>query len=234
MEIATGHGRWSKYLIEMSKKYIGIDLCPICIKHCKFKFWGVHKAKFFVNDGCSLCKVKNNSVDFCFSFDSLVHADRDAMDAYIKELSKKLKEDSYAFIHHSNFLQYSQELDFNKSNFHCRSREIDYLYIQNICKKYNLHVVSQELIRWMQNPYYIDCISVIYKNSKTDSIETDVFKSKYYDFTQEYGRILAEKYNFKNENDFKKLDKKSLKYRLFTISPQKIRNFMLKYLKIFI
>lgn len=231
LEIAPGHGRWSEYLIKMSKKYIGVDLSKTCIDYCKYRFYGRRNTRFYLNDGKSLDMIKDNSIDFCFSFDSLVHADKDAVGAYIEELSKKLKEKSYAFIHHSNYLQYKSNPNFNENHAHFRAKNVDYLYVQEVCKKYNMHVVSQELIKWMQYPDYIDCISVIYKDSTANNIVTDVFFSKYYDFTQEYGQCLADKYGFKDERDFVQPNKHSLKYRLITISPQKIKNFVIKNLK---
>ena len=76
-----------------------------------------------------------------------MHADIDAMEPYIEEFSKKLKEDSYAVIHHSNLAQYSDHKYFKDVNRR-RSKEIDHLIVQELCKKYNLLCVQQELIPW--------------------------------------------------------------------------------------
>jgi hypothetical protein len=50
--------------------------------------------------------VPENSLDFAFSCDSLVHAEIDVIDAYIDELSRKLTLSGIAFIHHSNIGAY--------------------------------------------------------------------------------------------------------------------------------
>jgi len=39
--------------------------------------------EYFINDGRSLDMLENNSIDFAFSFDSLLHAEIDVMHAYI-------------------------------------------------------------------------------------------------------------------------------------------------------
>ena len=50
--------------------------------------------------------VADRSVDFAFSFDSLVHADAEVLDAYAAELARTLAPDGVAFIHHSNLGAY--------------------------------------------------------------------------------------------------------------------------------
>src|SRR4029077_1318302 len=65
---------------------------------------------FYVNDGSSLDVVPDGSVDFVFSFDSLVHAEKDVIERYIQQLSKKLKLDGVGFIHHSNLGAYPGRL----------------------------------------------------------------------------------------------------------------------------
>jgi len=47
--------------------------------------------------------VESGSIDFVFSFDSLVHAEADVMASYSREIARVLKRDGSAFIHYSNF-----------------------------------------------------------------------------------------------------------------------------------
>ncbi len=199
LEIAPGYGRWTEYLIKNCKHYIGIDLCENCINVCKNRFKRNLNAKFYTNDGKSLNAVKNNSIDFCFSFDSLVHVDKDAMEPYIAELKNKLKEKSYAFIHHSNLGAYK---GLASKSHHMRSEEVDYLYVQEICKKYGLHCIQQELIKWNGDKNYIDCCSLIYKDSSMKPVETKIIYDEYLSVLQDYGRYLAENYLYKNDSDF--------------------------------
>ena len=53
--------------------------------------------------------VEDGSVDFAFSFDSLVHAEADVLGAYLGELARKLKPDGVGFIHHSNIGGYPRQ-----------------------------------------------------------------------------------------------------------------------------
>jgi hypothetical protein len=46
--------------------------------------------------------IENGSIDFAFSFDSLVHAESDVMSSYAHELARVLKPGGVAFLHHSN------------------------------------------------------------------------------------------------------------------------------------
>jgi len=91
-----------------SDHYIGVDLNSNCISACQERFADVKHAAFYANDGKSLAMVEDSSVDFAFSFDSLVHAEMDVIEAYCRELSRKLSPSGVAFIHHSNLGANSQ------------------------------------------------------------------------------------------------------------------------------
>ncbi len=54
--------------------------------------------------------VEDGSVDFAFSFDSLVHVEAEIIAAYLKELAKKLKRGAFAFLHHSNLGTYRNSI----------------------------------------------------------------------------------------------------------------------------
>ena len=51
-----------------------VDLAESCIEACKTRFQSEENFQYFVNDGKSLEMINDSSVDFIFSFDSLVHA----------------------------------------------------------------------------------------------------------------------------------------------------------------
>lgn len=102
LEIAPGAGRWTGFLLDHCEHYIGVDLSQRSIARCRERFHGQDKARFEVTDGRSLPAVDDRSVDVCFSFDSLVHADPDVIASYLAELERVLSDDGIAFIHHSN------------------------------------------------------------------------------------------------------------------------------------
>src|SRR5687768_4980448 len=83
LEIAPGHGRWTQYLLPLCERLIGVDVAANCVAACRERFAGDAHAEFHKNDGMSLPMVPDGKVDFAFSFDSLVHCERDVMQSYI-------------------------------------------------------------------------------------------------------------------------------------------------------
>ncbi|UCG78182.1 MAG: class I SAM-dependent methyltransferase [Nitrospirota bacterium] len=106
LEIGPGYGRWSQYLKENCDNLIVLDISDKCIQACKERFKSSSNIQYIVNDGSSLDMILDGSVDFIFSFDSLVHAEDDVMSGYIDQFSRILKEDGAGFIHHSNLGEY--------------------------------------------------------------------------------------------------------------------------------
>jgi len=100
LEIAPGFGRWTKYLQHYCKAMIAIDASTKCIDHCTDKFKDASHLQLFTNDGKSLDVVEDCSVDFVFSFDSLVHADVSVIQEYMKQLKNKIRQDGVIFLHH--------------------------------------------------------------------------------------------------------------------------------------
>lgn len=135
---------------------------------------------FFVNDGVSLDMVENYSVDFVFSFDSLVHSDMEALAGYISQLSAKLKPNGAAFIHHSNLGEYRRRNliqsvirlipgalslleQFGVENVRRQWRDpgVTAVAVAQVAKAHGLRCVLQELVNWETKNALIDCISII-------------------------------------------------------------------------
>ena len=87
-----------------------MDLSSKCIESCKQRFAYASHISYHINDGRSLDMIENRSIDFVFSFDSLVHAEADVLESYLDQLSNKLKPHGVGLIHHSNLLQYREVL----------------------------------------------------------------------------------------------------------------------------
>src|ERR1700694_3836696 len=76
VEIAPGRGRWTRFLLNCCQSYGGYDVSAACVNYCRTQFKEMTskaRAEFFETDGRSLACERANSVDFVFSFDSLVH-----------------------------------------------------------------------------------------------------------------------------------------------------------------
>ena len=106
LEIACGYGRWTNFLRQHCDRLIGVDLVGQCVQACRKRFDGDKRLSFVQNDGRSLEFVQDGSVDFVFSFDSLVHVDPSAIHGYLSQFSRILRPGGTAFLHHSNLAAY--------------------------------------------------------------------------------------------------------------------------------
>jgi hypothetical protein len=172
LEIAPGYGRWTEYLMGNCQRLVGVDLSATCVEACQRRFAATPAASFHVNDGYSLDMVADASIDFAFSFDSLVHAERDVIAAYAAELAKKLTPTGVAFLHHSNLGAYCDpatgELPAAVANLHARSLSVSAKGVAEECGKVGLRCVSQELVNWGVD-YLSDCFSVVIRSGPEGS-----------------------------------------------------------------
>jgi SAM-dependent methyltransferase len=162
LEIAPGYGRWTRYLVRLCDRLIGVDLVPNCVEFCGKRFAGIPKASFHQNDGRSLEMVPDGQVDLAFSFDSLVHCERDVLEAYIGELARKLSPNGVAFIHHSNVGAYADPKtgELTCTNLARRGIDMSAELFQSFCREAGLRCVVQELVNWQPGEQFNDCFSV--------------------------------------------------------------------------
>mgnify|MGYP000144081197 CR=1 FL=1 len=90
----------TQFLSILAKELIVVDLNQTCIDKTKQKLKH-HVLAYFVNDGKSIPKVRDNSQDLVFSFDSFVHIHKNVIDDYIGEIYRVLKPGGKSYIHHS-------------------------------------------------------------------------------------------------------------------------------------
>lgn len=162
LEIAPGHGRWTSFLINYAKRYSGVDLSNQCIEYCEARFKKYNNLKFHKNNGLDLRMIETGSIDFIFSFDSLVHADLYIMKSYLNEIKRVLNKNGAAFIHHSNLAKYTNNKNIQE---HVRARDVDFSIIKDYADHINLKCSLQEIVNW-RNPkeYLIDCFSTFNSN----------------------------------------------------------------------
>lgn len=178
LEIAPGFGRWTQYLKELSERLILVDLADKCIEHCKSRFADAKNLEFHVNDGRSLPMVDDASVDFVFTWDSLVHADMDIIRDYVAEFRRILTPDGVAFVHHSNVrmharghalamrtpgraLQSLTKRGVLLDVYAWRAPSVSGATVEAACKEAGLTVRSQELFTWEHGRYLTEAVSVI-------------------------------------------------------------------------
>ena len=171
LEIAPGHGRCTHYLKDHAQKVIAVDLNPVCVEKCRQRFSGISNIEVHLNDGKSLDMVKDHSIDFIFSWDSLVHAQPDALEPYAKEFARVLRPGGAGFIHHSNLaclLKDKGRARIESRFIYERASKVDAVVFRELCEKAGLSIVRQETIGW-KNPYMIDCLSTFRKGDTSDS-----------------------------------------------------------------
>ncbi len=160
LEIAPGHGRWTHFLANQCEELTVVDLAPNCIAACKKRFASLSHISYFVNDGLHLHCLADSSIDFVFSFDSLVHCDANVIDSYLSHLSRALTADGTGFIHHSNSAALSRIRDFGPTPVRGgRSTDVSAEIFEQLCRKYGLRCIVQEIINW-NSPEPIDCLSL--------------------------------------------------------------------------
>jgi SAM-dependent methyltransferase len=176
LEIAPGFGRWTRYLKQFTSDYVGVDVAEEAVTACNREFPDL---KFFHNNGFSLPMVGDRSISFCFSYDSLVHANRDVMKGYITELDRILTDQGAAFLHHSNLGAYKGTLQMRKAfaaflpstrmrrrlklspETHWRDPDVTAELVRDHCASLGLSC-RQELISWIDtDDLQIDCLSLI-------------------------------------------------------------------------
>jgi ubiquinone/menaquinone biosynthesis C-methylase UbiE len=213
LEIAPGFGRWTQYLKDLSGGLIAVDISEKCIDSCKQRFSTCSNIEYHVNNGTSLDMIADDSIDFVFSFDSLVHAEEDVIKAYLKQLSKKLKNNGAGFIHHSNIGQYKTFFSLNnkiiwrlpvavkrllcglgilEDQDHLRAYSMTAEKFKLYAQEAGLECVSQEMIGW-NTKRQIDCLSVFKKSGNRNAV-TKVIRNTRFPQEIRYVRMLSPLY----------------------------------------
>ena len=193
LEIAPGHGRWTGYLREHCESLAIVDLDEACIEACRRRFEDDHRIACHVNDGRSLAMIADESVDFAFSFDSLVHADATVISSYVRELARTLGPDGVGFVHHSNAGRYRRY--FERLQRIPRGRVRERLHDLRVldrprwraldmtagrfrarCEAAGLQCISQEIVNWTTRRL-IDCLSTFTRPSSRWARPNRVFEN---------------------------------------------------------
>ena len=160
LEIAPGHGRITQFLSILASELLVVDLNENCIKKTKEKL-GHHVLGYFVNNGNDLPKIRDNSQDLVFSFDSFVHIHQNVIDDYLSEIYRVLKNGGKGYIHHSwlyggqdlSFLNYAGRSTMNPDKF------------KELVEKHNMKVIEQKGISFepLGDWNGTDCITIFEK-----------------------------------------------------------------------
>jgi ubiquinone/menaquinone biosynthesis C-methylase UbiE len=177
LELAPGFGRWTQYLKDVAGELIVVDMAERCIEACRARFASSSNIAYHVNDGRSLDMVPDGSVDTVFSFDSLVHAEADVIEAYLDQLARKLAPEGVGFVHHSNMAHYVRAARVARALperlrlplvirgalvnvYGWRAESMSAELFAELCRRAGLVCVSQERMNWVFGRHLTDCLSV--------------------------------------------------------------------------
>lgn len=224
LEIGPGFGRWTEYLLPYCGTYVGVDLAERCIAACQKRFEHYGNVNFIANDGVSLKNLPDRSVDFIFSFDSLVHAEYDVIGAYLHEFRRVLTSDGVAFVHHSNLgacqaalnlrscvVMAGRHLTVPSQRFpglwaaagrsrianlrHARAASMTSERFCELSDQAGLACIGQEVINWIM-PYLIDCISIVTSPGSKWERENIRVKNRKFAAAARSAAAIAQLYDF--------------------------------------
>jgi ubiquinone/menaquinone biosynthesis C-methylase UbiE len=217
LEIAPGFGRWTQFLKPQCQSIIAVDVSQKCIEHCRKRFASEPHMNFYVNDGTSLSAIPDNSIDFVFSFDSLVHAEKDVIAAYLSQFARKLTAHGVGFIHHSNIGAYPGRLALMDHYFKVpasfrrrvlnsdsiskllsinlqggRAKSMTAALFREYCLQAGLKCISQELINWTKGKALIDALSIFARpNSRWDTSSIVMHNSRFVESARITSRLAS-------------------------------------------
>jgi ubiquinone/menaquinone biosynthesis C-methylase UbiE len=207
LEIGSGFGRWTAFLKDSATELALVDMSAKCLDACRERFGTSGPIRYLMTDGRSL-PVADQSIDFVFSFDSLVHAEADVLQSYARELARVLAPDGAAFLHHSNLGAYSR-LPFKlgripllvksglaENSDGWRARSVTAQAMRSWVEAAGLVGASQELINWGTSRL-IDCITVITRPGSRHDRRLPLARNPHFRCEAASARIVSDLYGGK-------------------------------------
>ena len=197
LEIAPGFGRCTQFLKAFCDNLIVVDISERCIQACQERFQDFNNIEYHINDGKSLDMIPDQSIDFIFSWDSLVHADTSVMEAYIRQLPRILKPGGFGFIHHSNLAEYVDRRTgkLKYENAHFRDETMNSSLFLKYSEESGLNCILQEKINWRVN-FLNDCFSVITFKNDSYKMHHQVIENYHFMEEAKIAKYLSDTFNF--------------------------------------
>jgi len=208
LEIAPGFGRWTHYLKDLCDHMHLVDVTAKCIEACRQRFAGDSKFSFHLNDGTSLAMIPDGSIDFIFSFDSLVHVPADTLETYVGQFAAKLTPRGLAFIHHSNLGEYegarAERLPRSVRKLLTNARllppnrgrvaDMTAERFRSYCDRHGLQCIAQETVNWRARQM-TDCFSVVAQRGAVADGQLRFARNPYFMWEARLIRRWAPNYN---------------------------------------
>lgn len=145
VELACGRGRHVPQYMDKSEKIVLVDILDKNIEYCKERFFGISKIQYYVNSGCDLKDLEDETYTAIFSYDAMVHFEAIDVYYYLLETSRILKTGGMALYHHSkNDSDYKASFLRSKGGRNFMSMNL----FAHFADRAGLEVVSQTDIQW--------------------------------------------------------------------------------------
>jgi hypothetical protein len=152
---------------------------------CRERFSEDPKVTYHLNQSDSLASIEDGSIDFIFSFDSLVHVRPQSIEAYLSQFAAKMKPEALGFIHYSTLGQFASSLAGRSralmrkppASDHQRDPGMTADLFLGLCEQSGLKCISQELVNW-RGRRLIDCFSMIARSQSTWPAATEPLRNR--------------------------------------------------------
>jgi SAM-dependent methyltransferase len=103
LEIGSGGGRWTQYLLRSAARVIVVELNPEFFAYLLRRFPGdAARLELYQTSGYEMRGVPDGTVDLVFSFDVLVHIDPEGIAGYLAETRRVLRPRGRAVLHYGD------------------------------------------------------------------------------------------------------------------------------------
>lgn len=160
VDLAAGHGRNSRKLLEHARKLYVVDVNEENVSFCRSRFAGQPNVVVFRNNGYSLWPIEDQTVSLLYCFDAMVHFDSDVIRNYLTDIFRVLQDGGHAFLHHSNMSANPTGSHRDTPGWrHFMTKEL----MAHWAHKAGFVVESQQVFDW--RPGISDCFTVLKRGS---------------------------------------------------------------------
>ncbi|WP_181305877.1 class I SAM-dependent methyltransferase [Rufibacter sp. XAAS-G3-1] len=106
LEIACGTGRHSAQVSDKIEKLYLLDTSKAALDLAEQRFGNQKDVEYIHHQsglGIPVDRIKDNALTAVFSYDAMVHFEKEAVESYLADSYRVLKPGAYALFHHSNY-----------------------------------------------------------------------------------------------------------------------------------
>jgi ubiquinone/menaquinone biosynthesis C-methylase UbiE len=160
VDLAAGHGRNSRKLLEHTRKLFIVDVNEENVAFCRRRFADQPAVTVLRNNGYSLRPIEDQAVTLLYCFDAMVHFDSDVVRNYLTDIFRVLRPGGHAFLHHSNMSANPTGSHRDTPGWrHFMTREL----MAHWAHKAGFVIESQQVFDW--RPGISDCFTILCRDT---------------------------------------------------------------------